>query len=170
MSTVAVQDAAFAPRFKARELLREMDLPVPLDNPAGVYTFKVKFKWAKTIYRVIEVRSKQTLDDLHWAIQQAIHWDNDHLYSFFMNGVTHDDRYRFSCPYEEDTPPWTHEAVIGELGLVKGHKFVYYFDYGDSHEFEIDVMDIRPTAGRAKYPRLIESHGQAPEQYDRGEE
>ena len=169
LSAIAVHDPAFGPRFQARELLREMELPVPLDNPAGVYTFKVKFKRAKTIYRVIEIKSKQTLDELHLAIQQAIHWDNDHLYSFFMNGVTHDDRYRFSCPYEEDTPPWTSEAIIGELGLVKGHKFVYYFDYGDSHEFEVVVTDIQSTAARAKYPRLIDSQGQAPEQYDRGE-
>jgi hypothetical protein len=49
MSTIAVNDAAFGPRFQARELLREMELPVPCDNPAGVYAFKVKFKWAKKI-------------------------------------------------------------------------------------------------------------------------
>ncbi len=168
--TIAVNDAAFGPRFQARELLREMKLPVPFDNPEGVYAFKVKFKWAKSIYRVIELRSTQTLDDLHLAIQQAIHWDNDHLYSFFMNGITHDERYRFSCPYEEDHPPWTHEALLGELGLVKRHKFLYYFDYGDDHEFEIEVTDIRPTAERRQYPRVVGGHGEAPEQYRRGEE
>ena len=170
ISTIAVNDAAFSPRFQAREILREMELPVPFDNPQGVYACKVKFKWAKLIYRTIELRSNQTLDDLHLAIQQAIHWGNDHLYSFFMNGITHDERYRFSCPYEEDHPPWTYEAVIGELGLVKRHKFLYYFDYGDGHEFEIEVTDIRPTAERGRYPRVIDSHGKAPEQYSREEE
>jgi len=170
MLEIARNDAAFNPRFQAREILHEMELPVPFDNPHGVYACKVKFKWAKSIYRTIELRSEQTLEDLHLAIQQAIHWDNDHLYSFYMNGVAHDEHYRYSCPYEEDRPPWTHEAVIGALGLVKRHKFLYYFDYGDGHEFEIEVTDIQPTAEPGPYPRVSEIHGQAPEQYYRGEE
>jgi hypothetical protein len=169
MLTIALNDAAFGPRFQARQILRENNLPVPLDNPPGVYACKVKFKWAKSIYRIIELRSDQTLEDLHLAIQHAIRWDNDHLYSFYLNGVKHDERYRYSCPYEEDRPPWTEEAVIGQLGLVKRHKFLYYFDYGDGHEFEIEVTDIRPQAERGEYPRVVESQGAAPEQYDRGE-
>lgn len=124
----------------------------------------------KSLYRTIELRSDQTLEDLHLAIQQAIQWDNDHLYSFYLNGVAHDERYRYSCPYEEDRPPWTDEAVIGQLGLVKRHKFLYYFDYGDGHEFEIEVTDIRPTTEHGPYPRVVESHGTAPEQYGRVEE
>ena len=72
---------------------------------------------------------------------------------------------RFSCPYEDDRPPWTDEAVLSELGLVKGHRFLYYFDYGDGHQFEIEVTDIRPAAERGKYPRVVESHGKAPRQY-----
>ncbi len=167
ITTIAVNDAAFSPRVQARKILRENDLPVPFDNAQGVYACKVKFKWMKSIYRTIELRSDQTLEDLHLAIQRAIKWDNDHLYSFFMNGVAHDERYRYSCPYEEDRPPWTDEAVIGQLGLVKRHKFLYYFDYGDGHEFEIEVTDIRPATEHSKYPRVVESHGTAPEQYSR---
>ena len=44
------------------------------------------------------------MDDLHFAIQRAIRWDANHLYSFFMGGMEHNGRYRFSCPYEEDHP------------------------------------------------------------------
>src|SRR5439155_22488760 len=130
----------------------------------------VKSIRAKRIYRTIELLSEQTLDDLHFAIQRAIHWDADHLYSFFMNGQKHDDRYAFACPYEEDNPPWTNEAIIGELGLVKKHKFLYYFDYGDSHEFEVEVVDIHPKATSGKYPRVADSQGDAPAQYWHGEE
>jgi hypothetical protein len=169
MLAIALNDATFGPRFQARQILRENNLPVPLDNPRGVYACKVKFKWTKAIYRTIELRSDQTLEDLHLAIQHAIKWDNDHLYSFYLNGVKYDERYRYSCPNEEDRPPWTEEAVIGQLGLVKRHKFLYYFDYGDSHEFEIEVTDIRPEAEQGEYPRVVESQGAAPEQYDRGE-
>ena len=123
---------------------------MPLDNPDGVYAFKVTLRWAK-VSRTIELRAKQTLDDLHFAIQNAFHWDSDHLYSFYMSGEE-DNRYAFACPYEEDRPPWTDEAIIGELGLVKGHSFAYLFDYGDSHVFTIKVADVRPKAERWEVP------------------
>ena len=82
-----------------------------------------------------------------------------------MNGRRFDNWYAFACPYEEDRPPWTDQAVIGELGLVKGHKFLYYFDYGDSHEFEVKVVGIYPEAEPGKYPRVVKSVGEAPPQY-----
>jgi len=165
LTGIATGDPAFGPRFHARALLRAAGRPVPPDNPGGAYAFKVKFKWAKRIYRTIELRAEQTLDDLHHAIQRAIGWDADHLYSFFVGGVAHDGRYRVSCPYEEHSPPWSDEAVVGELGLTKGHKFLYYFDYGDSHEFEVEVVDVRPQAESGEYPRVVDAKGDAPQQY-----
>ena len=167
LAAIAVHDPAFGPRFQARALLRAANLPVPLDNPGGVYIFKVKFKWAKRIFRSIAVRSEQTLDDLHHAIQHAIAWDADHLFSFFMNGDRADDAYRVRCPYEADADALllTNAAVIGELGLVRKHRFLYYFDYGDRHEFEVETIDIRPQAERGIYPQVVERKGAAPPQY-----
>jgi hypothetical protein len=158
-------DPAFEPRFQSRALMRKYSISIPMDNPDGAYAFKVKFTWNKHINCTIELRSEQTLEDLHFAIQQAINWDADHLYSFYMNGELYDDRYGFACPFEKDRPPWTNEAVLGELGLVLGHKFLYYFDYGDSHKFEVEVVEIHPRADDGKYPRLVESHGEMPPQY-----
>jgi hypothetical protein len=163
LNEIAVSDPAFAPRFQARSVLREAGQPVPLDNPDGVYAFKVSLRWAK-VSRTIELRSKQTLDNLHFAIQNAFRWDSDHLYTFYMSGEE-DNRYAFACPYEEDRPPWTDKAIIGELGLVKGHSFAYLFDYGDNHVFTIRFVDVRPQAGPGKYPRVVEKQGEAPEQY-----
>jgi hypothetical protein len=165
LKAIASKDPAFAPRFQARNVLKAAGQPIPLDNPGGVYAFKVRFLFAKRIYRVIEARSEQTLDHLQRAIQQAIDWDNDHLYAFYLNNRKYDHRYGFACPYEEDRPPWTTEAIIGQLGLVLKHKFLYHFDYGDDHLFEIEVVDIRPEAYEGEYPRLVDSYGKAPEQY-----
>jgi hypothetical protein len=170
MGEMATQDSAFEPRFIARMFLRETGQPVPLDNPGGVYAFKVKFMYAKRIYRTIEVRSEQSLEDLHHAIQRAIRWGDDHLYSFFLNGQRWDERFRYAAPWEEDAPMWTSEGVIGELGLTPKHKFLYYFDYGDSHEFEVEVVGIRPKAERGAYPRVVASQGKAPAQYGYSDE
>jgi hypothetical protein len=164
LNEVAVRDPAFGPRFEARSILRAYDLPLPLDHPDGSYIFKVKFRYAKSIYRTFEILSRQTLEDLHDAILDSIGWDYDHLYSFFLYGEAWGEVDRFSSPYE-DGEPLTTEAVIGELGLVKKHKFLYLYDYGDQNEFEVEVVDIHPQSAPGKYPRMIDSRGESPEQY-----
>jgi hypothetical protein len=170
LAEIAVGDKAFEPRFLGRRILSIAGEPVPLDNPNGVYAFKVRFRRDKSMHRTIAVRAEQTLEDLHTAIQRALKWDDDHLYAFFMNGKLYDERYQFASPWDRDATAWVDQAVIGELGLTPKHKFLYYFDYGDSHEFEVEVVDISARAERGKYPRVIESKGQAPAQYWQGEE
>ena len=169
---IAVKDAAFSPRFQARKFLRQRALPVPQDTPGGVYAFKVCFRRAKSVFsRTLELRAEQTLEDLHRAIQAALAWDNDHLYSFFLNHDEAAELYCFSCPQQKDNPPWTHEAVAGELGLVRQRKFLYLFDYGDQHLFEIEVVDIQKQAApKVKYPRVADRQGEAPSQYHSGDE
>lgn len=162
---IAATDKAFAPRFLARQALRGAAHPVPLDNANGAYAFKIKYKRDKGLYRTIELRSKQTLEQLHHAIQRSLQWDGDHLYSFFMNGRRWDERYQFSSPWEDDAPFWADEARIGQLGLTLRHKFLYLFDYGDEHEFDIEVVAIHPQAAPGKYPRVVDSAGKAPKQY-----
>lgn len=161
---IALHDKVFEPRFQARRILQFSQQPVPQENPGSVYDMKVMPKHNRRAFRTIAIRSEQTLRDLQRFIQHAFEWDNDHLFSFYMNGRKYDERYRFSCAYEEDRPPWAYEAVIGQLGLIPGHRFLYHYDYADDHLFEIEVIGIREEVRVGNYPRLIDSHGKAPSQ------
>ncbi|GIK57523.1 MAG: hypothetical protein BroJett015_31860 [Chloroflexota bacterium] len=165
MTLIARQDDAFAPRFQARRILQVAGEAVPLDNPDGVYDLKVIPLRNRRVYRTIAIRSEQTLRDLQRFIQHAFEWDNDHLFSFYMNGHKYDGRYRFSCAHEQDRPPWAFEAIIGQLGLVVGHHFLYHYDYAADHLFDIEVIAIRPQVQAGNYPRQIDNHGKAPAQY-----
>lgn len=215
---VATADPNFLPRYEARRVLRDADLAVPLDNPDGIYVFKVSPVWLKGVHRKIEVRSYHTMEDLHLAIQWAFKWNDDHLYSFYMNGVVHDARYEiphpalverdgefpfFVLPIElagdpeeaddrvkeiltgfgvslgrvedegvsenvegKDKGPLTViNTVIGELGLVPGHSFLYLFDFGEDHVFLVTVDGVKEKAGRGTYPRVVERQGESPPQY-----
>jgi hypothetical protein len=161
---IATNDQVFEPRFQARRILQFSQQPLPQDNPGGVYDLKVMPRRNRRAHRTIAVRSEQTLRDLQRFIQHAFEWDNEHLFSFYMNGRKYDDRYRFSCAHEEDRPPWAYEAVIGQLGLVPGHRFLYQYDYGEDHLFEIEVIAVRRDVPADNYPRLVDSHGRAPSQ------
>ncbi len=54
---------------------------------------------------------------------------------------------------------------MGQLNLQEGQTFLYFFDYGDSHEFDVTVLAVTPLAPKAQYPRIVAYHGTAPPQY-----
>jgi Plasmid pRiA4b ORF-3-like protein len=44
-------------------------------------------------------------------------------------------------------------------------KWCYLFDYGDDWTFEVAFLRLEGREARARYPKVLESKGQAPEQY-----
>jgi Plasmid pRiA4b ORF-3-like protein. len=127
----------------------------------GIYTFKVyidKNTWSK-----IKLDAKHTLHDLHMYIQEAFQFDNDHMYSFFMDGRAWSNN-KFTCPYD-DEGPHADEVEIGELELNEKQSFLYLFDYGDEWRFRVDVYDIEKTEVKLLKPQIIEKKGEPPEQY-----
>lgn len=155
------------------------------------YIFKVKLKHDKRVWRKIEVLGSQTLDDLHMAIQEAFDFDADHLYSFFMSGKAWDDSdFEY---YHPDAAPQTplekkmetifslirgsHPELrvpatrmrIESLNLKPKQKFLYLFDYGDEWRFEVEFLR-EGFPEKTDYPRIIDSRGEAPQQYTDYEE
>ncbi|MEZ4768148.1 MAG: hypothetical protein R2844_06935 [Caldilineales bacterium] len=68
------------------------------------YTFHVNIPGTGRVWRKIEMMEDHTLEDLHWAIQQAFDFGGDHLYSFFMSGQAWDRATEYSLP--EDAFEW----------------------------------------------------------------
>ena len=189
------------------------------------YTFHVSLPGTGRTWRKIEMSADQTLEDLHFAIQDAYEWDADHLYSFFMSGQAWDESSEYCLPegadpwgeplHDEEEEEWPeltpeeHEqglrALLGggegmtveemqayvdafldeyfaeedelgpgnvqtttleELDLEPKQEFMYLFDYGDEWRFKVRVHAINENADPdVEYPRLVESVGEAPEQY-----
>ena len=44
-------------------------------------------------------------------------------------------------------------------------KWCYLFDYGDDWTFEVAFLRLEPREPKARYPKVLESKGEAPEQY-----
>lgn len=88
--------------------------------------------------RVIEIEEDSTLEDLHFAIQEAVSFDNDHLHDFYAGGNYRHQKLRYS-----DAEEWEdREGVFVNLQLCKIHPFdglklYYWFDFGDDWIFEI---------------------------------
>jgi hypothetical protein len=154
------------------------------------YVFNVKLRCDKCVWRKIEVLGSQTLDDLHMAIQEAFDFDADHLYSFFMSGKAWDDSdFEYYHPEADGGPLENRVRTI--LSLIRGsqpkprlpatrvrieslnlkpkQKFLYLFDYGDEWQFEVEFLK-EGSSEEALYPRIVDSRGEASQQYSDYEE
>jgi len=127
----------------------------------GCYLFKVSV--APNVWRKIQLSHLHTLLDLHEAIQDAFNFDDDHLYSFFMDAKRY-SKNSYESPNSENGP-YVDEVNIGELELYEGQRILYLFDYGDSWEFNIVLEKIDSSSPLPLNPKIVEKKGKAPEQY-----
>lgn len=136
------------------------------------YIFRVRLDGVRGVSRTIEIEGQQTLDELHQAILDAFEWDDPHLYSFFMSNKWGDRANEYAHPYmleepfgHEPQPKDASRAKIGKLPLMLHQQFMFFFDYGDAHEFSVRLIKINEDAPKGSYPRVITSKGEAPPQY-----
>ena len=128
------------------------------------FTFRVNHRALPQVWREVELAEDQTLEDLHLIIQQAFDWGDDHLYSFFMSGQPWHQESEIGCPWS-DASLHTHQVQLGQLDLQAGQVFLYLFDYGDGHEFDVALQHVNPGGAAGGYPKIVARQGEAPAQY-----
>jgi hypothetical protein len=138
-----------------------LTLPEP-EQREGVFIFKAKLG---SVWRRIAVPAECELDALAWAIIRGFKFDGDHLYDFRFSGRD-GSQVRVVCPYIEDAEAWTDEYSIGHLPLAEGQSMEFEYDYGASWRFDVKLEKVAPPDARMKKPRVLESHGTPPKEYD----
>jgi hypothetical protein len=113
---------------------------------------------------MIEIDSDSTLEELHFAIQDAVDFDRDHLFGFFIARTERSrDRVRF-----DDENGEIYSTTLEKLFPLPEKRHLYYlFDYGDYWIFKITKKkkSSQEPDPLIKYPRLIQEVGVKPEQY-----
>ena len=133
-----------------------------------IWTIKIELLfgiYAKEDWSVsIELDSMTTLEDLHFIIQDAVNFDNDHMYEFY---VSRTERSRGRVIFDDENEK-VYDTTLDDLyPLEKNKKLFYFFDYGDSWLFKVTKGRKKPheAVEGTKYPRIINVEGKAPEQY-----
>jgi hypothetical protein len=117
---------------------------------------------------LIEIEAAASLEDLHLAIQDALEFDNDHMFYFF---TARTERSRERVAFDDENGEVYEKTIASVFPLPKGHHLYYLFDFGDSWKFAISkaraaVKPVKVTAGPAPtYPRLVSQAGERPVQY-----
>jgi hypothetical protein len=165
---LAWSDAALDARRDDPVLTPARALPVVIPSAAPtsapevqMYRFKVSYRRADDVWFIIETSSKHTLDDLHSAIIDAADFDDDHLHAFFLSGRAWDKE----TEYGHGDARYSSGIPIGKLRLRMKQRFLYLFDFGDQHEFDVQLIETSPEPPREPRPRVVEQHGKMPPQY-----
>jgi Plasmid pRiA4b ORF-3-like protein len=127
---------------------------------------------AASIHRDIEIEASKSLYRLAEAIVSSFGFDFDHAFGFY-SGLTPATMMKANPKYELFADMG--EANPGVLGVKKikiaeafptvGHAMVFLFDYGDDWHFRVSLRGTATKVAKVRYPRVVASRGEAPEQY-----
>ncbi len=138
-------------------------------NRVFAYTLLVTTQEFESFSCWIKLTHNATLYSLHRYIQDALRWDNDHMFSFFMDNKMWSRRSEYSAnPYGEGN---ANICLRNVLKPKKGEKFIYLFDYGDEHRFDIEIIDIEKVDNLEAFTdEIVKIKGELPTQYQYFEE
>ena len=137
-----------------------------------IYTLTIKCVWglylAEPCERVVEINDTASLMDLHYLIQKAVAFDDDHHFQFFVGPNARNRKMAF----DENSQREHGAAVMSAFELrriwplPKGMKLFYWFDFGDDWKFQINkARAVKSPEKRVRYPRVVRRIGPNPEQY-----
>ena len=137
-----------------------------------IWTFRIKLPWVRSeCVRVIEIKSNASFLDLHEAIQDAVDFDNDHLFEFYLGRNPRNRVYAIGGDPDWETfnPMKTYRNIklSDAWPLPKGMNLYYLFDFGDNWLFQVNKTRHKDKFVQPGlvYPRVIEAKGKNPEQY-----
>jgi Plasmid pRiA4b ORF-3-like protein len=148
----------FQPYFP--EWRENLEFPEP-EPREGEFIFRVSLG---RVWRLISMPADATVDDLVRWVLRSMKFGSDHLYE-----VTYRDRMGAQVSANHpamEEGPWADQVPIGSLPIEPGQAMQLLYDFGDSWRFTIKLERIEPPVSKkAKKPRILESHGEAPPQY-----
>jgi hypothetical protein len=137
--------------------------------------FKTQFLRDKKTQREIEVPADFSLYDLAAAIVGAYNFDFDHAFGFFGK-ITKDwdlkgaEKYELFADMKDEGIEPVDSGSVKKTKAIKVWKkpkdqMLFLFDYGDEWRWIITLKSFGEKQIGVKYPRVLSTKGEAPEQY-----
>jgi tetratricopeptide (TPR) repeat protein len=115
----------------------------------------------ESVWRTVEIGDRQTLHQLGNVIREEFGLKGDHLYAFFMGEKPYSSRVAYGGP-NADTRRQANKTTIGSLGLKKGRKFLFLFNFTEDRSYQLLVQRILSAPDNAVLPRVSVRTGKLP--------
>jgi hypothetical protein len=132
---------------------------------------RVSVKRAGKVFRDIEIPSKASLYELAEAIVGAFRFDFDHAFGFYSGKTRRtmmeaDPKYELFVDMGEDTGARSvKKTAVGDAFPRINYEMTFLFDYGDEWHFPVKLIGTGTKVAKVRYPRVIASTGEPPQQY-----
>jgi hypothetical protein len=124
-------------------------------------------------FRVLAIPEDYSLYGLAEVILGSFDFDFDHPFGFYDNikRWTHSEEgYElFADMGEESEFKGVKKTKVNSVFNQIGKKMLFLFDYGDEWHFIVERKGIELPQEGIRYPFIVESVGEAPPQYGKGE-
>lgn len=119
------------------------------------------------VFRDLEIRNTDTLEDLHNVITQSFGFDGAEMASFYMS----DDQWNqgeefslFDLSDGLDDVRLMNETTLDSILDENQTKLIYVYDFFSMWTFFVELAEIVDEIEGVDYPNLMFVHGQIPEQ------
>ena len=133
-----------------------------------IYRFRIilDHDTKEDIFRDIEIRSTDTLEDLHNSATQAFGFDGSEMASFYMSNDEWDQGEEislFDLSDGTDTVRLMNESPLDDSVSEKQTKLIYVYDFLNMWTFFVELAEIVEETEGVDYPNLMFVHGQIPD-------
>ncbi|MBR9757147.1 MAG: plasmid pRiA4b ORF-3 family protein [Algicola sp.] len=118
------------------------------------------------IFRDIEIRETDTLEDLHNTITQSFGFDGTEMASFYVSNDQWEQGEEISLFDLSDAgnARLMNETTINDVVHEAQTKLIYVYDFLSLWTFFVELAEIVDEAEGTDYPNLMFVHGQIPDQ------
>lgn len=117
------------------------------------------------IFRDIEIRQTDTLEDLHNTITQSFGFDGTEMASFYLS----DDSWNqgeeislFDMSEGNNSVKLMNETILEDTLDEDQTKLIYVYDFFNMWTFLVELAEIVEESQGTDYPNLMFVHGQIP--------
>ncbi|WP_066220681.1 IS1096 element passenger TnpR family protein [Formosa haliotis] len=118
------------------------------------------------VFRDLEIRRTDTLEDLHNSITQAFGFDGAEMASFYLS----DDQWNqgeefslFDLSDGLDAVSLMNETALDGILSEQQTKLIYVYDFFNMWTFFVELAEIVDEVEGVDYPNLMFVHGQIPD-------
>ena len=134
-----------------------------------IYRFRVIFDndSEQDVFRDLEIRETDTMEDLHNAIAQSFGFDGMEMASFYISDDNWNEGEEISMfdIGEGDGPArLMSETIIKDVVFEMQTKLIYIYDFLSMWVFLVELAEIVEESAGTDYPNLMFVHGQLPDE------
>src|SRR5699024_5326456 len=132
-----------------------------------IYKFRIVLDTLEEVFRDIEIRAEDTLEDLHNSIIQAFGFDGNEMASFYISDEDWNQGEEIMLfdmsEGEADSVRMMNETALDSVFDRKNTKMIYVYDFLSMWTFYVELADIEEDEAGKSYPNLMYSHGILPD-------